>query len=65
MSEWIQENGLSILLSLLGAGGWLGFFLNRYYERKKVRVSRNSETRLRIWKVNSQDSKKLNCPKKV
>lgn len=35
MSEWIQENGLTILLSLLGAGGWLGFFLNKYYETKK------------------------------
>lgn len=40
MQEWINNN-LSILVTLglavFGAGGWLGFSLNRHYERKKDR----------------------------
>lgn len=40
MQEWINDN-LSILVTLglavFGAGGWLGFSLNRHCERKKDR----------------------------
>ncbi len=40
MREWINDN-LSILVTLFlavfGTGGWLGFSLNRHYERKKDR----------------------------
>jgi len=57
MSEWIQENGLTILLSLLGAGGWLGFFLNRYYERKKEKGQSIKELRNEIKDLESELSR--------
>jgi hypothetical protein len=35
MGKWIMDNLLTILIALLGAGGWLGFILNKRYEHKK------------------------------
>ena len=35
MLEWLKSNAVTILVSILGAGGWLGFILNRCHENRK------------------------------
>ena len=43
MLEWLSDNLATFLVGLFGAGGWLGFIVNKYNENKENRLQTNKE----------------------
>ena len=43
MIEWLLDNLATILIGLLGAGGWLGYLVNKYNKSKENRLQTNKE----------------------
>ena len=43
MIEWLLDNLATILIGLFGAGGWLGYLVNKYNKSKENRLQTNKE----------------------